>query len=158
MQTLLAGIGSGVAGMAGPTVRILKDTRTALGSKAGFRNAMRKIARNLNAKKGNPEFNWIKTSGEMKQGGYTDRAFPGMGAGPRRIVSRATRSEGSGYNAQSILNNNPVYQQARKNPSSLGYHPSQTPATNQGYTTSNRVFQRNRLIDQARDWRNWIFK
>lgn len=156
VQLLLTGITSGIGGMFGPTMKISK---TAKELATNPRNAIRKFSRNLNARKGDPTYRWTKTSGNLREGGAHDYQFPGMGSRTRMKVNSAARSEGSGYSAQPTLNANPTYQRASA--------PAQTPMQRTWnhqrsvpveWQASRRVMQRNNLIDQARDWRNYIFE
>jgi hypothetical protein len=81
-----------------------------------------------------------------------------MGKGPQRIVSKATRAEGSSYSAQPILNNNPIYQRASSPAqTSMQRSTNHMRSVPQEQTVSRHVFTRNRLIDEARDPWNYIF-
>lgn len=156
VQLLLTGITSGIGGMFGPTMKVSKTAKELV---TNPRNAIRKFSRNLNARKGDPTYRWTKTSGNLREGGAQDYQFPGIGSRTRMKVNSAARSEGSGYSAQPTLNANPTYQRASA--------PAQTPMQRTWnhqrsvpveWQTSRRVMQRNNLIDQARDWRNYIFE
>ena len=156
VQLLLTGITSGIGGMFGPTMKVSKTAKELV---TNPRNAIRKFSRNLNARKGDPTYRWTKTSGNLREGGAYDYQFPGMGSGTRMKINSAARSEGSGYSAQPTLNANPTYQRASA--------PAQTPMQRTWnhqrsvpveWQASRRVMQRNNLIDQARDWRNYIFE
>ena len=156
MQILGFGIGAGIGGTQGPTMKVGRTVRELVSNP---RNAIRKFSRNLNARKGDPTYRWTRTSGDIRRGGATDYQFQGMGNNTRMKVNRAGRSEGSGYSAQFQLNNNPTYQKA----SSPAQTPMQRTWNNQRaepieWQASRRVMQRNNLIDQARDWRNYIFE
>ena len=156
VQILTTGIAAGTGGMFGPTMKISKTAKELV---INPRNAIRKFARNLNAKKGDPTYRWTKTSGDIRHGGAIDYQYPGMGSRARMKVNSAGRSEGSRYSAQSQLNTNPTYQKA----SSPVQTPMQRTWNNQRaepveWQASRRVMQRNNLIDQARDWRNYIFE
>lgn len=156
VQLLLTGITSGVGGMFGPTMKISKTAKELV---TNPRNAIRKFSRNLNARKGDPTYRWTKTSGNLREGGAHEYQFPGIGSGTRMKINSAARSEGSGYSAQPTLNANPTYQRASapaQTPMQRTWnHQRSVPVEAQA---SRRVMQRNNLIDQARDWRNYIFE
>ena len=156
VQLLLTGITSGIGGMFGPTMKVSKTAKELV---TNPRNAIRKFSRNLNARKGDPTYRWTKTSGNLREGGAQEYQFPGIGSRTRMKINSAARSEGSGYSAQPTLNANPTYQRASA--------PAQTPMQRTWnhqrsvpveWSASRRVMQRNNLIDQARDWRNYIFE
>lgn len=156
VQLVLGGITSGLAGMFGPTMKV---SRTAKELVSNPRNTIRKFARNITAKKGDPSYRWTQTSGNVTKGRASDYTYEGMSNKSFSKVMKTGKGEGSGYNAQSILDKNPTYQKAS--------NPAQTPFqrtwNNQRSVpieqqASRQVMQRNNLIDQARDWRNYVFE
>ena len=156
VQLILGGITSGLAGTFGPTMKISKTAKELVSNP---RNTIRKFSRNLTAKKGDPSYRWTKTSRNITHGRASDYTYEGMSNKSFSKVMKTGKGEGSGYNAQSILDKNPTYQRAS--------NPAQTPFqrtwNNQRSVpieqqASRQVMQRNNLIDQARDWRNYIFE